>query len=114
VITGLRHLGRPAESNLAQALVALGEVQMKQGQPNAAQTAFQEAVTLRAKSPSDRWESATARERLGESLARSRQPEAADLLRNAARDLDAELGATHPETLRAKAAVAQLAANSAR
>jgi hypothetical protein len=113
-VAGLRHLGPSAETSLAQALVALGEVQMKRGELAQAQATFNEAVALREKSPEDRWESAEARERLGEALAlRSGDGSgdaAADLLRGAARDLETELGAAHPQTVRAKNALARLAA----
>ena len=113
-VAGLRHLGPTAETNLAQALLALGEVQMKRSEIAQAQATFKEAVALREKSPEDRWESAEARERLGEALAlRSGDGSgdaAADLLRGAARDLETELGAAHPQTVRAKNALARLAA----
>jgi len=112
VVAGLRHLGPAAETSLAQALLALGEVQMSQGQLAQAQATLKEAVALREKSPGDRWESAEARERLGESLAKASGDTASDLLKGAARDLETELGTTHPETVRAKSALLQLAADS--
>jgi non-specific serine/threonine protein kinase/serine/threonine-protein kinase len=112
VVAGFRHLGATAETSLAQALLALGEVQMNQGQLAQAQATFKEAVTLREKWPGDRWESAEARERLGESLAKGSGDTASDLLKNAARDLETELGTAHPETVRAKSALVQLAADS--
>ena len=114
-VAGLRHLGPSAESSLAQALVALGEVQMKRGQLADAQATLREAVALREKSPQNRWESAEARERLGEALALkngegngSGSDESAALLEAAARDLETELGAAHPQTVRAKYALAHL------
>ena len=109
-VAGLRHLGPSAETSLAQALVALGEVQTQRGEHAQAQATLKEAVALREKSPQDRWESAEARERLGEALAMGSGDAAADLLRGAARDLETELGAAHPQTLRAKKALARLAA----
>jgi len=112
VVAGLRHLGPAAETSLAQALLAQGEVQMNQGRLAEAQATFKEAVALREKSPGDRWESAEARERLGESLAKQSGNAASALLKDAARDLETELGAAHPETVRAKSALVQLAANS--
>jgi non-specific serine/threonine protein kinase/serine/threonine-protein kinase len=112
VVAGLRHLGPTAETSLAQALLALGEVQMNQGQLAQAQASFKEAVALREKWPGDRWESAEARERLGESLAKVSGDTASDLLKDAARDLETELGTAHPETVRAKSALVQLAADS--
>jgi tetratricopeptide (TPR) repeat protein len=107
-VAGLRHLGPSAETSLAQALVALGDVQMKRGELAQAQATLEEAVALREKFPQDRWESAEARERLGEALA-MRSGDAADVLKGAARDLETELGAAHPETVRAKNALARLA-----
>jgi hypothetical protein len=107
-VAGLRHLGPSAETSLAQALVALGDVQMKRGELAKAQATLEEAVALREKFPEDRWESAEARERLGEALA-MRSGDAADVLKGAARDLETELGAAHPETVRAKNALARLA-----
>jgi non-specific serine/threonine protein kinase/serine/threonine-protein kinase len=107
-VAGLRHLGPTAETSRAQALIALGEAQMKRRELAEAQASFKEAVALREKSPQDRWESAEVRERLGEALARGGDDSAADLLRGAARDLETELGADHPQTLRAKSALAQL------
>jgi eukaryotic-like serine/threonine-protein kinase len=114
-VAGLRHLGPSAETSLAQALVALGEVQMKRGQLAEAQATFQEAVALREKSPQNRWESAEARERLGEALATGtgeRSGEAGGVLEGAARDLETELGAAHPQTVRAKNALARLGAKA--
>jgi hypothetical protein len=53
------------------------------------------------------WELAQARERLGEALLRAGDPAAADLLKKAAHDLESQLGADHPQTLRAKEALAK-------
>jgi hypothetical protein len=75
-----------------------------------ATAALKEVVVIREKSPDDIWELAQARERLGEALAESKDAQAPALLKGAAHDLESQLGADHPETLRAKAAVARLQA----
>ena len=109
-VDGLRKLGAQGESNLAQALESLGDVELKQGRTASASAALQEAVALREKYPDDVWELAEARERLGEALAASGSTAALPLLKKAAQDLESQLGANHPQTLRAKAALARLRA----
>ena len=109
-VDGLRKLGAQGESNLAQALESLGDVELKQGRTASASAALQEAVALREKYPDDVWELAEARERLGETLAASGSTAALPLLKKAAQDLESQLGANHPQTLRAKAALARLRA----
>ena len=109
-VDGLRKLGAQGESNLAQALESLGDVELKQGNTASASAALQEAVALREKYPDDIWELAEARERLGEALATSGSAAAPLLLKKAAQDLESQLGANHPQTLRAKAALARLRA----
>jgi non-specific serine/threonine protein kinase/serine/threonine-protein kinase len=118
IVAGLRTLGAQNESILALALVTLGDVELSQGQFAPASKHLQEAVALREKTPDDLWELAQARERLGETLLKSAGAGAGAvvgagaaapaLLKKAAQDLETQLGANHPETLRAKAAVAQL------
>jgi len=108
VITALRSLGVPSETDLAQALESLGDVELSYGQISLANTALQEAVVLREKFSGDTWELAEARERLGETLAKSGSDAAAGLLEMALRELELQLGANHPETLRAKGALAHL------
>jgi hypothetical protein len=54
------------------------------------------------------WELALARERLGETLAQNGNAAAPEFLKKAAHDLESQLGADHPETVRARAAVARL------
>jgi hypothetical protein len=60
--------------------------------------------------PDDVWEPAQAQERLGEALARGGSSAAAALLKKASADLESQLGANHPQTLRAKAALARIGA----
>jgi hypothetical protein len=102
----MRQLGPPYETYLAHALEVLGEVEMRSEHLREAGAAFKEAVTIRARTSSDLWELARARERLGEALARSHAQGAAELLERSTADLESQLGASHPETIRAKAALA--------
>jgi non-specific serine/threonine protein kinase/serine/threonine-protein kinase len=110
VIAALRTLGVPSETHLAQALESLGDVEFRNGQTPQANAALQEAVALREKTSGDTWELAEARERLGETLAKSGSDAAVGLLEKALRELELQLGADHPETLRAKRALANLRA----
>jgi tetratricopeptide (TPR) repeat protein len=104
-VEGLRRLGPQGESNLAEALESLGEEESQLGRLSQADVTLKEAVTIREKSPDDLWELAEARERLGENLLKTGGNTAPDLLKTAARDLESQLGADHPQTLRAKAAL---------
>jgi tetratricopeptide (TPR) repeat protein len=108
VAEGLRKLGPRGESNLAEALEALGDTEAGLGHLGEASADLEEAVAIRKKSPDDLWELAQARERLGETLRKAGNPAATDLLEKAARDLESQLGADHPQTLRAKSALAGL------
>jgi hypothetical protein len=72
---------------------------------------LREAVAIRERAPDDIWELAQARERLGESLAASGSSEAPAVLKKAGSDLESQLGVNHPQTLRAKAALARLSAS---
>ena len=114
VVDGLRKLGLPGEANLAQALQALGEVQMGQDQNQAAIAPLREAVSLREKSHDQGYELAVARERLGEALdGVGDAPAGAALLKQAAQSLELQLGPDHPQTVRAKGALAHLANKAA-
>ena len=106
-IAGLRKLGAPHERTLAQALEILGDTELSLGRIQPANAALREAVEIREKASADIWELAEARERLGEALMKGRSDGAADLLDKAAEQLESQLGATHPETIRAKAALAR-------
>ncbi len=105
-VDGLRKLGPRGESNLAQALEALGDGESHLGRLEEARATLKEAVAIRERCPDDLWELAQARERLGEALLKAGDPAATDLLKKAAQDLESQLGADHPQTLRAKAALA--------
>jgi non-specific serine/threonine protein kinase/serine/threonine-protein kinase len=105
-IAGLRHLGPAYETSLAHALEALGEVELRREHIQQASIALKEAVAIREKTFTDLWELARARERLGEALVRGHTEGAAELLERSTLDLESQLGASHPETIRAKAALA--------
>jgi hypothetical protein len=106
-VAGLRKLGAQSESNLALALESLGDAEAHSAQIEAASATLKEAVAIREKSPDDLWELAQARERLGETLLKAGSAAAPDLLKKAADDLESQLGADHPQTLRAKGALAR-------
>jgi serine/threonine protein kinase len=108
--TGLRNLGAQSAATLAMALENLGVVQSAQGRNTEAETVLKEAVSIREKTPDDIWELAQARERLGEALAKSGSADAPALLKKASLDLESQLGADHPQTLRAKAVLKRLGA----
>jgi non-specific serine/threonine protein kinase/serine/threonine-protein kinase len=107
-IAALRKLGAQAQPHLARALLNLGEIQTRLGNNAEAEATLREAVNLRELHPEDRWELAEARERLGEVTASRDRTAAARLLTQAAQDLESQLGANHPKTLRAKSALANL------
>jgi eukaryotic-like serine/threonine-protein kinase len=107
-VRALRALGPPALTNLAQALQALGEVDLLQAQPGPAAAALQEALSLRESTHDRSWETDLARERLGEALQGLHREEAGGVLRVAEQNLEKQLGASHPETMRAKRALTQL------
>src|SRR5580692_7943559 len=102
---GLRKLGAQSSATLAMALENLGTVESAQGRNTEAETVLREAVSIRQKTPDDVWELAQAQERLGEALAKSGGADAPALLKKASFDLESQLGANHPQTLRAKAAL---------
>jgi hypothetical protein len=108
VIANARKLGVQAEPVLAQALEAQGDEELSLGQIDAAVPPLREAVVIREKSPGNVWELARSRERLAEALWRAGNEAAPAMLQGAARDLDQQLGASHPETKRAVAAVARM------
>ncbi|HEX2677091.1 MAG TPA: tetratricopeptide repeat protein [Polyangiales bacterium] len=106
IVASLRKAGKAAESYLARALQDLGAAQLSSGDKSAAVASLRESVALREKSGLVDWELGEARERLGETLAASGDRAAASaLLRDAAGLLSSQLGAQHPETQRARAAM---------
>ena len=104
-VAALRQLGPQAEANLSEALVALGETELTRGDPQAARAPLAEAVALRTKNGPQSWDLAEARERLGEVSAALRDGNARALLQQAASTLETQLGANHPQTLRARRAL---------
>jgi non-specific serine/threonine protein kinase/serine/threonine-protein kinase len=110
VVGRLKTLGVQAEAVRAQALETLGTAYLGEQRYSDAVAVLQEAVEIRVKNPTDIWELALAQERLGEALAGMGQGAAVNLLKNAARDLESQLGAGHPETLRATSALARMSA----
>lgn len=104
---GLRKLGAQSAATLAMALESLGTVESAQGRNADAETNLREAVSIREQTPDDIWELAQARERLGEALAKSGSAEGSAMLKKASSDLESQLGSNHPQTLRAKAALAR-------
>jgi non-specific serine/threonine protein kinase/serine/threonine-protein kinase len=108
IVAALRRLGPQAEANLTDALVALGETELTRGQPQEARPLLAEAVLLRGKNGPQSWDLAEARERLGEALAALGDGGARALLQQAAGTLETQLGANHPQTLRARRALQQL------
>ena len=109
-VAGLRSLGAQSTATLAMALEGLGSVESALGHNGQAEVDLREAVSIRETTPEDLWELAQARERLGEALAKSGSAAAAALLKKASADLESQLGSTHPQTLRAKAALARVGA----
>jgi len=102
----LRKQGAPGILTLAQTLVAQGDAMLARQQAKAAVPFFTEAVQLREKLLwNQSWELAEARERLGEALtATGDSAGGAALLSKAVPVLEAQLGASHPLTVRARAA----------
>jgi eukaryotic-like serine/threonine-protein kinase len=103
-----RKMGPQAELFLAHALDDLGDAQLRRNETAASLSSLREALGIRQRNPTDIWESALTRERLGEALAKSGSASAGDVLKSAASDLESQLGADHPQTMRAKAALAEL------
>ncbi|MEO7116534.1 MAG: protein kinase [Caldimonas sp.] len=114
IVEALRRNGAQAHSTLASALVALGDASAALHDPASAVVELREAVLLRAAGWADNWELAVARERLAEALAAgsaaAATTEARSVIRVAATVLQDQLGPHHPETLRARRALARLAA----
>jgi hypothetical protein len=108
VCIALRALGEHAITDLAGALLARGELELEASESQRAAETLREAVALEEKTQGPAWQLAVARERLGESLAIDRLPEASGLLRDAERVLAEQLGARHSETLRARRMLARL------
>jgi tetratricopeptide (TPR) repeat protein len=112
LVPAFEKLGLPAQTQLAHALVGAGEALLAQGKATDAVAPLRRALALREQLLwADSWEVAQARARLGEALKAAGQgSEGSDLLRQGLKALQGQLGEGHPQTLRAKAALARGAA----
>jgi non-specific serine/threonine protein kinase/serine/threonine-protein kinase len=108
IIPVLRRHGVQTMGELAQALQSLGEVLVMEGQVRQALVCLREAVALGERSGDSSWELFVARERLGEALAASGDSAARALLQGIVTGLSAQLGPSHPETMRAQKALLSL------
>ncbi len=107
VITKLRAGGPAAQLALGQALVAQGDLLTLNGRAAEAAPLLEEAVKLREQVMWDQsWELAEARARLGEAQVASGKPEGKDLIEQSIKTLQTQLGPDHPQTARARRAVA--------
>lgn len=105
LVDPLRSIGTTARPVLAQALVARGEALMAERQASEAVPLLTEAVQIRESLLWDQsWELAEARARLGEALG-ARDAHGGELLTRAVTVLESQLGAEHPQTLRARRAL---------
>jgi len=105
LIERLRTAGAAARFPLTQALPTLAEAEIRLSQPALAVKALREELTLLGSDVERDWELALARERLAEALPQSAADEAVSLLQSAVKGLEAQLGPSDPETLRARAAL---------
>jgi len=91
-----------------------GDTLLALGRPREALAPLREAVALRQSFLWEgSWELAEGRARLGEALAALGDPDGRRLLETAATALQAELGATHPQTLRVVRSLRALAPQAA-
>ena len=98
----LRGLGGRADSVLAQALQYLGEIDIAARHPADAIGPLQEGAALLVRFAPSGWNLAMMRERLAEAVMGAGRPGAADLVSQALPVLVAELGESHPQTVRAR------------
>jgi serine/threonine-protein kinase len=107
VITKLRAAGPAAQLALTQALVAQGELLIEQGRAAEAMPVLDEAVRLREQVMWEQsWELAEARARLGEAQLAAGKPEGKRLIEQSISTLESQLGRDHPQTARARRAIA--------
>jgi tetratricopeptide (TPR) repeat protein len=107
VITKLRAGGPAAQLALGQALVAQGELLLQNGRAAEAAPVLEEAVKLREQVMWEQsWELAEARARLGEAHVANGKPEGKQLIEQSIATLQSQLGPDHPQTARAKRAIA--------
>ncbi|HVY82465.1 MAG TPA: serine/threonine-protein kinase [Steroidobacteraceae bacterium] len=102
----LREIGATARPVLAQALVTRGEALIAEHRMTEAVPLLTEAVQIReALLWGKSWELAEARARLGEALG-AKDAHGRELLTQAVSVLESQLGAEHPQTVRARRALA--------
>jgi tetratricopeptide (TPR) repeat protein len=107
VTAKLRAQGPAAQFPLAQALVVHGDLLVKQGRTAEAMPLLEEAVRLREQTMWEKsWELAEARARLGEAQLAAGKQEGKQLIEQSATTLHEQLGPEHPQTLRARRAIA--------
>jgi serine/threonine protein kinase len=107
LIPPLRKLGPAVQIALAEALVAQGDALLAQSRAADAVAPLTEAVKLREQLLWEQsWALAEARERLGEALGATGDARGRALLQRAQSTLRTQLGASHPQTLRAARALA--------
>jgi serine/threonine-protein kinase len=107
IIAKLRAAGPAAQLALTQALITQGEVLMKQGHAAEATPLLEEAVKLREQVMWEQsWELAEARARLGEAQVAAGKLEGKQLIQQSLSTLESQLGHDHPQTARARRAVA--------
>jgi eukaryotic-like serine/threonine-protein kinase len=107
-LTGkLRTHGPAAQLPLAQALLLQGDLLVKQRRAIEALPLLEEAVRLREQTMwPQSWELAEARARLGEALIAAGKPQGRQLIEQSVATLHEQLGPDHPQTLRARRAIA--------
>lgn len=107
VIAKLRAGGPAAQLALGQALVAHGELMLQNGRGADAAPLLEEAVKLREQIMWEQsWELAEARARLGEAHIANGKAEGKQLIERSLATLESQLGPDHPQTARARRAVA--------
>lgn len=107
VTAKLRTQGPAAQPPLALALVTQGDLFLKHQRAADALPLLEEAVQIREQTMwSESWELAEARARLGEAQLAVGKPEGKQLIEQAASTLQQRLGPDHPQTLRARQAIA--------
>jgi len=105
-VAALRKAGPAAKLSLAEALELWSRAQSARHDRKAVLASLKEAVALREGVAPGSWELAHARELLGEALQADGQAEAAErVLQQSVSVLRTQLGAEHPETIRAEQAL---------
>lgn len=107
IIAKLRAGGPAAQLALGQALITRGELLLQNGRAAEAAPVFEEAVKLREQVMWEQsWELAEARARLGEAQVATGKLEGKQLIEQSLATLESQLGPGHPQTARARRAVA--------